>query len=367
MEIDILKSVRSTFKDRRVLLTGHTGFKGSWFSMLLHNLGAKADGFALDPPTSPSLFDLACCSDFINDFRGDITDFGQVKKQIAQSKPEIVFHFAAQSLVRLSYDCPHDTFMTNVVGTLNVLEAVKQCPHVKAIVVITSDKVYENKNWIYSYRECDRIGGHDPYSGSKASAEIMTSVYQRSFFGTEASPTCASCRAGNVIGGGDYSKDRLIPDIFRAFAAGEKIKIRNPDHVRPWQHVLEPLFGYLLLGSKLLSSEGEKYSGAWNFGPSQKSFLRVSEVADECSRILGGTVWCHEPTKDDYVETEILHLCSEKALFGLKWRSQWNIDETLARTVNWYRLLMKGEPARDLCLRDINDYFQILCKKGISP
>lgn len=328
-----------TYHGKKVLITGHTGFKGSWLTLWLGNLGAEVIGYSLPPETTPSHFDLIPSNGV--SIMGDIRDRKKLQKVIADHRPEIVFHLAAQPLVRRSYLEPAETFETNVMGTVNILDACRQNESVKAILVITSDKCYENREWVWGYRENDPMGGYDPYSASKGAAELVTAAYRRSFFNNEDygkthETLVATCRAGNVIGGGDWSEDRLIPDIVRAIQKGETLQIRSPEATRPWQHVLDALSGYLLLGQKLLEGN-TTYADAWNFGPSDTDTLRVREL---CARFeaLWPTArfeWAEEPPT--LHEASTLKLDCSKAHALLQWHGKWSADQTIEKTVEWYR------------------------------
>ncbi|MBE3040023.1 MAG: CDP-glucose 4,6-dehydratase, partial [Chloroflexi bacterium] len=304
---------------RRVLITGHTGFKGSWLSLLLSELGAEVAGLALDPPTSPSIFEQARIAElFKRDIRGDVTDSTTVLSVLSEEDPEIVFHLAAQPLVRDSYAKPVDTFLTNVMGTVNVLEACRQSEGVRAVVVVTTDKVYENKEWYWGYRETDALGGRDPYSASKACAEIVTASYRSSFtFGS--SGAVGTARAGNVIGGGDWARDRLIPDCMRAFRDGREVVIRYPESIRPWQHVLDCLHGYVLLAESL-AQEGTKFAEAFNFGPSVEELVAVGTVVEAAGRLWGPkAMYRIDASAADRHEAGLLRLDNTRALAMLHW------------------------------------------------
>ena len=334
MEImEIEKLFGGIYKDKVCLITGHTGFKGSWLAFWLHKMGAKVVGYALEPHTSPSHFDLLE-NNYISVI-GDINDTRLLNKTFRDYQPDIVFHLAAQALVRDSYDCPTDTFQTNVMGTVNVFEAARQTENVKAIVNITSDKCYDNKEWIWGYRENDAMGGHDPYSASKGCSEIVTSSYRDSFFNKEGK-LLASGRAGNVIGGGDWAKDRLIPDIMRATNSNENVFIRSPYATRPWQHVLEPLSGYLLLGWKLLQGKKD-YADGWNFGPNMDSNITVENVVKESKKYWKKIHYTINDNKVSLHEANLLMLDCSKANKFLKWKPVWGVEETFEKTITWYK------------------------------
>lgn len=339
MEVLGIKQFSDVYRGKRILLTGHTGFKGSWLALWLTELGADVTGVSLPPETQPNHWDLLDLK--IEDHRAEIRDFEAISKIVAETKPEIVFHLAAQPLVRRSYRDPLETWSTNVMGTANVLEACRHTPSVQAIVVITTDKCYENNEWLWGYREIDRLGGHDPYSASKAGAELVAASYRSAFFNTETSPLLATARAGNVIGGGDWSEDRLIPDLVRATANKESLEIRSPNATRPWQHVLEPLSGYLLLGQKLLEYNND-CAAPWNFGPEPEGNRAVAEILDKLSLYWPDMHW-HMKEKAQPHEATLLYLDSSKARSQLQWQPVWNIEMTLAKTAEWYRAWLGKE------------------------
>jgi CDP-glucose 4,6-dehydratase len=314
-------------------VTGHTGFKGSWLSLWLTELGAELTGISLAPPTSPNHWDLLHLT--IADNRTDVRDADAVRQAMHRARPEIVFHLAAQALVRRSYRNPLETWSTNVMGTANILDACRQVDGVSAIVVVTTDKCYENQERPHGYLETDRLGGHDPYSASKAGAEIVAASYRSAFFGREHTPLLATARAGNVIGGGDWSEDRLIPDLVRATAAGRKLDVRSPDATRPWQHVLESLGGYLSLGANLLDGRRE-FEGAWNFGPALDDGLTVAGLLDRMHASWPGLAWSVSRDPQPH-EARLLCLDSTKAREKLGWRPVWDLDAALRATAEWYR------------------------------
>ena len=325
----------NVYKNRRVLLTGHTGFKGSWLALWLQELGAKITGLALAPNSIPSHWELLDLD--LVDHRIDIREEKPVAEIIQKSAPEIVFHLAAQPLVSDSYQNPIDTWSTNVMGTANVLEACRKQPSVCAVVVITTDKCYENREWEWGYREMDRLGGHDPYSASKAGTEMLVASYRSSFF-SQSGPLLASARAGNVIGGGDWAKDRLIPDLVRAISAGTSLEIRSPNATRPWQHVLDALSGYLCLGQKLLEGKND-FSKAWNFGPDSDGNRTVAEILSGFSRLkVSGESLNWKVTENPSIhhETSLLHLDSTRARQKLNWAPVWSFEESLRATARWY-------------------------------
>ncbi len=347
------------YEGRRVLVTGHTGFKGSWLTQWLRMLGAEVTGYALEPATDPALWDLLALEGTTDSVIADVRDGARLAAVMTGARPEIVFHLAAQPLVRLSYDEPHLTYETNVMGTVNVLEAVRATPGVRAVVNVTSDKCYENREIDHAYREDEPMGGYDPYSSSKGCAELVASAYRRSYFGASEGPRLASVRAGNVIGGGDWALDRIVPDCVRALAAGEPIVVRNPGAVRPWQHVLEPLSGYLWLGARLLGGE-EGFDAAWNFGPTPEGHLNVRQVVESIIAAWGSGSWQGPPagTLQPH-EAHFLKLDSTRAIETLGWRPAWESAETLARTARWYRDWYSGEgDASALTRADIAAYVE---------
>lgn len=323
---------QNIYEGKRVLLTGHTGFKGSWLALWLHELGAQVTGIALPPSTQPNHWDLLGLP--ITDLRCDIRDGNTLAGLVQQAKPDIAFHLAAQPLVRRSYQDPIETWSTNVVGTAQFLEACRKTPSLRAIVVITTDKCYENREWVWGYRETDPLGGHDPYSASKAGTELVAASYRKSFFSAQGAPLLATARAGNVIGGGDWSQDRLIPDLVRATEAKAPLIIRSPKATRPWQHVLEPLAGYLRLGQKLLEGRGE-FAEAWNFGPAAHDNRTVEDVLTRMGAHWPELAWELNKTPQPH-EAGMLHLDSAKAQAKLGWQPAWNLDTCLAMTAEWY-------------------------------
>jgi CDP-glucose 4,6-dehydratase len=351
-----MNNVFKSFKNRRVFVTGHTGFKGSWLAFILNEIGADVLGYALEPATSANHFDLLNLKDKINHTVGDIRDATFLSRTLIDFQPEFVFHLAAQALVRPSYDDPANTFSTNIIGSVNLLDTVRQCESVRSLVYITSDKCYENVEWIWGYRENDQLGGRDPYSASKAAAEIVFSSYARSFFNQRTSLGAATTRAGNVIGGGDWAVDRIVPDCIRAIEAGEPIRLRNPAATRPWQHVLEPLAGYLLLAERLYE-EPKRWNGSWNFGPSTNEVRTVENVAAVIISHLGkGSIEIEEALGQLH-EAHLLQLNCDKAHQLLGWYPRWNVDQTLEATAKWYKTIIDGGSAEHITRAQIHSYF----------
>ncbi len=353
---------KNIYKNKRVLITGDTGFKGSWLAIWLKELGAQVTGYSLQPPSEPNNFEACLLNNHIKHIYGDIRDYAAMKTVFDQFQPDFVFHLAAQAVVRTSYEQPKLTFDTNVGGTVNVLEAVRLTPSVKVLVNITSDKCYENREWVWGYRENDAMGGSDPYSASKGCAEIIFTSYLRSFFHT---PACkkrqigtASCRAGNAIGGGDWGQNRLIPDCVRAISSGHPIDIRNPHSIRPWQHVLELLSGYLWVGA-LLWDNPENYSGSWNFGPGGSEHLTVADIVDRLIDAWGCGNWLDVSDFAAVHEAATLKLCCDKAMTRLDWHNTLSIDQSVVITVEWYKQFYRKSEAADmynLCVRQIQYY-----------
>lgn len=345
--------------DKKVFLTGHTGFKGGWLSLWLQQLGAKVTGFALQPPTNPSLFKVANVGQGMRSIIGDIRDGEALAKAMDDAAPDIVIHMAAQPLVRYSYKNPVETYSTNVMGTVNLLEAVRRTPSVRAVVNVTSDKCYENKEWVWGYRENEPMGGFDPYSNSKGCSELVTASYRDSFFNTERfvehGVALASARAGNVIGGGDWADDRLIPDIMRAISENRPVVIRSPFAIRPWQHVLEPLSGYLQLAQRLYDN-GAAYAEAWNFGPSDEDAKPVQWIVERLTSQWGnGACWRLDSGNHPH-EAHYLKLDCSKARMRLDWNARWGLERALDKIVAWQRSYLAGENMRQKTLAQINDY-----------
>lgn len=343
------------WKGKKVFLTGHTGFKGSWLSLWLQNMGALVKGYSLNLNTNPALFFEADVASGMQTEIGDIRNLEQIIESMVTFSPDILIHLAAQPLVRLSYQEPVNTYTTNVLGTINVLEAARKCSNLKAIISVTSDKCYENKEWDWGYRENDPIGGQDPYSSSKGCVELVTSAYSRSFFNTQDTASLASVRAGNVIGGGDWAQDRLIPDILRAFEKSEPVIIRNPLSIRPWQHVLEPLSGYLVLAQELFL-KGDRFSGGWNFGPKDEDCKPVNWILDQMVKHWGNDASWTLDEKQNPHEAVFLKLDCSKAYNRLKWKPKWNIEFSLKDVIDWHIKYLDKEDVKQVCLDTINKY-----------
>jgi CDP-glucose 4,6-dehydratase len=345
---------REFWRGKRVLLTGHTGFKGSWLSLWLQSMGADLHGLALSPPTTPALFKEARVADGMTSLDGDIRDYETVYAAMAACRPEVVLHLAAQPLVRHSYEAPVATYATNVMGTVHVLEAARQVGSVRAIVNVTTDKCYENREWVWGYREDEPMGGYDPYSNSKGCAELVTSAYRRSFF-QDSGIALASARAGNVIGGGDWAADRLVPDILRAFERGQPVVIRNPHATRPWQHVLEPLSAYLLLAEQL-HGQGQALAEAWNFGPDEDGARPVQWIVEQMAQRWGkGAAWQldegNRPHEANYLKLDI-----SKAKARLDWRPRWDLATALEQITAWHHAWLAGDDVKAVCLEQIEHY-----------
>ena len=343
---------RASWEGRRVLVTGHTGFKGGWLALWLRELGAEVTGFALPPPTNPSFFDQVRLGELVTHVEGDVRDLTAIEQAIAEARPELVFHLAALPLVRQSYANPVETYATNVMGTVHLLDACRRIDSVRGIVCVTSDKCYENREWVWPYRESDPMGGHDPYSSSKGAAELAIASYRRSYFAD--GPLVASVRAGNVIGGGDWAEDRLIPDIVRAVLAGERPLIRAPRSVRPWQHVLDALSGYLLVGERLLDGE-DKVASAWNFGPADDDARPVAWVVDELLRAWGADGW-DAPDGLQPHEATLLKLDCSKARTLLGWAPRLPLVKALTMVIDWHKSVSDGADARAVSIRQLAEY-----------
>lgn len=354
------------YADRRVLVTGHTGFKGTWLTVCLHALGAQVHGFALAPNTTPALFDAIGAAQLCSGHTlGDVRDLDALSRAVADADPDVIFHLAAQPLVRLSYREPLETIATNVLGTANLLEVVRRRARPCIVVVVTSDKCYENRETVHAYREDDPMGGHDPYSMSKAAAELVVSSYRRSFFAPERlaqhGVALASTRAGNVIGGGDWSSDRLLVDAIRALSERKPILVRNPQAVRPWQHVLEPLGAYLLLGARLMDDRSGQFCRAWNFGPRADENHTVRDLIEALIPAWGEGSWQDASTSDQPHEAGLLRLAIDQAVVRLGWAPRWCFAETLRRTADWYRAYYegaRGEALLGLMRAQIDDYIR---------
>jgi CDP-glucose 4,6-dehydratase len=350
------------WQGKRVLLTGHTGFKGSWISLWLQSLGAQLVGYALAPPTDPSLFEIASVASGMTSVLGDIRDLAALQTVLAQHQPEIVIHMAAQALVRHSYQNPVDTYATNVMGTVHLLEAVRQTPGVKAVVNITTDKCYENREWVWGYRENEPMGGYDPYSNSKGCAELVTAAYRSSFFNPQAyarhGVALATVRAGNVIGGGDWATDRLLPDILVAFEQGQPAHIRNPHAIRPWQHVLEPLRGYLTLAEQLYT-QGPEFAEAWNFGPNDEDAKPVGWIVQQMAALWGTDAQWQADAGEHPHEAHYLKLDISKARSRLDWHPALRLPDALQLIIDWAQARRAGADMRALTLAQIHHYQQL--------
>jgi CDP-glucose 4,6-dehydratase len=344
------------YRNKRVLVTGHTGFKGAWLTFILNQLGAEVCGFSLPTDDSPNHFNMLNISSEIKHIMGDVRE-GAVLDDVFQSfKPEFVFHLAAQALVKQSYIDPVGTCCTNIMGSINLLDAVRKCQAVRSLVYITSDKCYENSEWIWGYRENDRLGGHDPYSASKAAAEVVFSAYAHSYFSKRENLGAATTRAGNVIGGGDWAANRIIPDCIRAISCGTPIKIRKPNATRPWQHVLDPLSGYLALGSALYK-DSEGFNGSWNFGPHTHEVKTVHEVATSFVNYIGRGVIDVDCNGDLVHEANLLQLNCDKARNILGWTPRWGVDKAIYMTAAWYKSYLNGGDIRQTTLSHIHEYY----------
>ena len=359
MESLVTAQFANCYAGRRVLLSGHTGFKGSWLALWLHSLGAHVTGVALAPETRPNHWDNLALP--IDDRRVNILDANALRQVVQDVQPEIVFHLAAQALVRRSYRDPLNTWATNVMGTANMLDAIRTCPSVQAVVAVTTDKCYINREWEWGYREDDRLGGYDAYSASKAAAELVASSYRQAFFNGPDSPAVATARAGNVIGGGDWSEDRLVPDLVRAVERGGALEIRSPRATRPWQHVLESLSGYLQLGARLLSGRQE-YAAAWNFGPDAEGNQSVGAMLRELAGLWPELQWT-ESTAVQPHEATLLYLDSSRARHRLDWQPVWSYAETLAATAEWYRTFAAS--GRIVSREQLAAYVATACARGV--
>jgi CDP-glucose 4,6-dehydratase len=345
----------SAYEGKRVFITGHTGFKGAWLSLWLHRLSAEVYGYSLPPASPEGIYEAAGIGSLIPSRYDDIRDYESLRNAMQEFQPEFVFHLAAQPIVRLSYADPRQTFEVNVGGTVNVLDCVRNIPSVRSAVFITSDKCYRNNEWIWGYRESDELGGRDPYSASKAAAELAYSAYADSYFSSSGCAGTATVRAGNVIGGGDWAASRIVPDCIRALRQGKPVILRNPKATRPWQHVLEPLSGYLQLGLALHENP-RQYSGSWNFGPNPDAVYDVLALARGIVAEWGSGEIREVPSPDAPHEAGLLHLCIDKARFQLAWNPRWNFAETVAHTTAWYRCVDHGESALSVTLEQISQY-----------
>lgn len=343
------------WQGRRVFLTGHTGFKGAWLTLWLQSMGAEVTGYSLEPPSDPNLFTLARVAGGITHLNGDVRDLDALRTAMIAARPDVVLHLAAQSLVRRSYVNPVYTYATNVMGTVNLLEALRSVDSARAAVLVTSDKCYENREWIWGYREHDAMGGHDPYSNSKGCAELVSSAMRRSFFGQPGACAIASARAGNVIGGGDWAQDRLLPDTMRAFSRGEALVVRSPDAIRPWQHVVEPLRGYLLLAEALVR-EPAAHADGWNFGPEDADCRSVRDVVNLTQSHWAGAQVIYDPPPDAPHEAHFLKLDCTRAHTALNWQPRWRLAEGVARTVEWYLAHKAGADMRVITLDQLAAY-----------
>ena len=350
---------KNFWKNKKVFMTGHTGFKGSWASMWLKKLECDVFGFSLEPVTQPSLFNEAGLYKDVDTFFGDIRNYDMVYEKMKNYKPDIVIHMAAQPLVRESYKNPLDTYSTNVMGTANVLEACRKIDSIKAIVNVTTDKCYENKEWEWPYRENEPMGGHDPYSSSKGCSELLSKSYSRSFF-IDNKKFLATARAGNVIGGGDWSDDRLIPDALKAFQEKQKVEIRNPLSTRPWQHVLEPISGYLFLAEKLFN-HGNEYTGAWNFGPNESGIATVQDVIEKlCNKWGNDASWALDKDAQPH-EAKNLMLDISKARIRLGWKPLWDLDKAIDEIIDWHKCwLDDSNQIKEMCIQQISSYEDLM-------
>jgi CDP-glucose 4,6-dehydratase len=351
-----MRDVLESFSGKRVFVTGHTGFKGSWTAFLLKEVRAEVMGYALPPDPVRSHFALLNLQDGITNVIADIRDSAALNAAVRSFRPEYVFHLAAQALVTKSYEEPVATFGTNVMGSAHLLEAVRQCDSVRSLVYITSDKCYENLEWVWGYRENDRLGGHDPYSASKAAAELVFSAYAKSYFSSRPDLGAATARAGNVIGGGDWARDRIVPDCMRAVEMNRPVQLREPRATRPWQHVLEPIAGYLLLAAQLRDAPA-RYAGAWNFGPSSADVRTVEEVANSISARFSRNHAEIAEFPNHQHEARLLQLNCDKAHQLLGWYPRWSVDKTLAATAEWYKAVLEGAKAEAVTRSQIRDYF----------
>ena len=361
---DTYKGLKEFYKDKKVFLTGHTGFKGSWLSLWLHSMGARVTGYSLNPPTDPSLYDLCGIASLVKSYVADVRDSEALKKAVLETKPEIIIHMAAQALVRDSYKNPVETYATNVMGTVHLLEAARSCPSVRAVLNVTTDKCYENREWYWGYRENEPMGGYDPYSNSKGCSELVTQSYRNSFFNVNEykrshNVALASARAGNVIGGGDWAADRLIPDIVRSIAGGNTVMIRSPHAVRPWQFVLEPLSGYLLL-VKNLYEKGPEFAEAWNFGPHDADARPVEWIVQQMCRLWGPGAKYEIDKNPQPHEAHYLKLDCSKAKLKMGWTPRWDLETAIEKIVEWTKAYMAKGNMKDITLAQIHEYSEKL-------
>ncbi len=360
-------SLSKFYSGKRVFISGHTGFKGSWLCLWLHSMGAKVTGYALRPPTDPNLFELCKLDDLVTSIIADVRDAGSLTEAMLAAGPEIAIHMAAQPLVRDSYKIPAETYAINVMGTVNFFEAARTCKTLKAVVNVTTDKCYDNKEWVWGYRENEPLGGYDPYSNSKACSELVTMAYRSSYFNSKDHAVhgvgVATARAGNVIGGGDWATDRLVPDCVRAFLRKEKIIIRNPRAVRPWQHVLDPLHGYLMLARKLYE-EGPRFGGAWNFGPHDRDAKPVEWLISAlCAQWGANASYSIDRGTDHAHEAHYLKLDCSKAITELGWWPRWDLEKTIRSIIEWTRAYAAQEDVKDRCLEQIAEFMH--CRDGV--
>ncbi|MGA8272373.1 MAG: CDP-glucose 4,6-dehydratase [Candidatus Sulfotelmatobacter sp.] len=360
-----LENLVKGWRGRRVFLTGHTGFKGSWLALWLNRLGAQIRGYALDPCTKPNMFTIASIDTVVDDVRGDVRDYAKLEASMTEFAPEVVFHLAAQPIVRLSYADPVGTYATNIMGTVHLMEAVRKTPSVRAVVCVTTDKCYQNQEWVWPYRETDPLGGYDPYASSKACTEIVSAAYRNSFFSLdrlhEHHVALATARAGNVIGGGDWSEDRLVPDLVRGFTSGEPVLIRRPNAIRPWQHVLDPLHGYLVLAQELVVRNA-RCASSFNFGPSDEDIWPVERIATELVQMWGqGASWVRDSASSVH-EDNILRLDASKARVELGWKPRLKIEMALEWTMAWYRAWNRGDNMSEFTRKQILEYDELCAR-----
>jgi len=359
MEINCKMRENKFWDKKKVFITGHTGFKGSWLCLWLHSLGAKIKGYALKPPTNPSLYEIGHIGEILNSVIADVRDRETLTKEICEFQPEIVIHMAAQSIVRVSYKNPVETYSTNVIGTVNLFEAVRKCNTVRVVINVTTDKCYENREWIWPYRENEPMGGYDPYSNSKACSELITASYRYSFFNPQEyskhGVAIATARSGNVVGGGDWAPDRLVPDCIRSLLKGERILIRNPQAIRPWQHVLDPLYGYLILAQKLFK-EGPVFGEPWNFGPEDRDAQTVEWLVNKICALWGEGASYEIDQRNHPHEANYLKLDCSKAKHRLKWYPKWNLEKAIEKVVEWVRAYKRGDNIKEICIKQIDEY-----------